>query len=28
VASERIYVTERWEAPVWRAPWRSATVAV
>jgi hypothetical protein len=28
VASERIYVTERWEAPQWRAQWRSATVAV
>lgn len=28
VAIERIYVTETWEAPAWRAPWRSATVAV
>ena len=28
VAIERIYVTEPWEAPAWRAPWRSATVAV
>jgi hypothetical protein len=28
VASERIYVTERWEAPVWRARWRAAMVAV
>ena len=28
VATERIYVTEPWEAPAWRAPWRSATVAV
>jgi hypothetical protein len=28
VATERIYVTERWEAPTWRAPWRSATAAV
>jgi ketosteroid isomerase-like protein len=23
VARERIYVTEQWEAPEWRAPWRS-----
>jgi ketosteroid isomerase-like protein len=23
VARERIYVTEAWEAPEWRAPWRS-----
>jgi hypothetical protein len=28
VATERIYVTETWEAPAWRAPWRSATAAV
>jgi ketosteroid isomerase-like protein len=28
VATERIYVTEPWEAPAWRAPWRSATAAV
>jgi hypothetical protein len=28
VARERIYVTEPWDAPAWRAPWRSATVAV
>ena len=27
VARERIYVTEAWEAPEWRAPWRSATPA-
>jgi SnoaL-like domain len=27
VARERIYVTEGWEAPPWRAPWRSATPA-
>jgi ketosteroid isomerase-like protein len=27
VASERIYVTETWEAPEWRAPWRSETPA-
>jgi hypothetical protein len=27
VALERIYVTEGWEAPEWRAPWRSATPA-
>jgi ketosteroid isomerase-like protein len=27
VARERIYVTEAWEAPDWRAPWRSATPA-
>jgi hypothetical protein len=26
-ARERIYVTEAWEAPEWRAPWRSATPA-
>ncbi|MET0143471.1 MAG: nuclear transport factor 2 family protein [Ilumatobacteraceae bacterium] len=28
VATERIYVTERWEAPAWRAPWRSATTSI
>jgi hypothetical protein len=28
VARERIYVTEPWDAPAWRAPWRSATPAV
>ena len=27
VARERIYVMEGWEAPQWRAPWRSATPA-
>ena len=27
VARERIYVTEAWEAPEWRAPWRSETPA-
>ena len=27
VARERIYVTEGWEAPEWRARWRSATPA-
>jgi ketosteroid isomerase-like protein len=27
VARERIYVTERWEAPEWRAPWRSEVPA-
>jgi hypothetical protein len=27
VSRERIYVTEPWEAPEWRAPWRSATPA-
>ena len=27
VARERIYVTEPWEAPEWRAPWRSETPA-
>ena len=27
VARERIYVAEGWEAPEWRAPWRSATPA-
>ncbi len=25
VARERIYVMEGWEAPAWRAEWRSAT---
>jgi hypothetical protein len=24
IANERIYVSEGWEAPEWRAPWRSA----
>ena len=24
VARETIYITETWEAPEWRAPWRSA----
>jgi hypothetical protein len=28
VARERIYVMEGWEAPEWRAPWRSKTPAV
>ena len=27
VIRERIYVTETWDAPDWRAPWRSATPA-
>ena len=27
VARERIYVAEAWEAPEWRAPWRSETPA-
>ncbi len=27
VARERIYIMEGWEAPAWRAPWRSATPA-
>jgi hypothetical protein len=27
VARERIYVMEAWEAPEWRAPWRSDTPA-
>ncbi len=27
VARERIYVMEGWEAPAWRAPWRSDTPA-
>ncbi|HEX2503174.1 MAG TPA: nuclear transport factor 2 family protein [Miltoncostaeaceae bacterium] len=27
VARERIYVMEGWEAPEWRAPWRSGTPA-
>jgi hypothetical protein len=27
VARERIYITEGWEAPEWRARWRSATPA-
>ena len=28
VALERIYVCEPWEAPAWRARWRSETAAV
>ena len=28
IARERIYVTEPWPAPQWRAPWRSATNAI
>jgi len=27
MARERIYVTEGWEAPEWRAPWRSTAPA-
>jgi ketosteroid isomerase-like protein len=27
VATERIYITEPWAAPAWRAPWRAATTA-
>jgi hypothetical protein len=27
VAHERIYIMDGWEAPDWRAPWRSATPA-
>jgi hypothetical protein len=27
IARERIYVMDGWEAPEWRAPWRSATPA-
>ena len=27
IARERIYVTEPWEAPEWRTPWRAATDA-
>lgn len=27
VANERIYVMEAWEAPAWRAEWRSATAS-
>ena len=27
IARERIYVMEGWEAPEWRAPWRSSTPA-
>jgi hypothetical protein len=27
VARERIYVMSGWDAPEWRAPWRSATAA-
>ncbi|MGW4931278.1 nuclear transport factor 2 family protein [Agromyces sp. NPDC004153] len=27
VVHERIYIMEGWEAPEWRAPWRSATPA-
>jgi hypothetical protein len=28
VALERVYVVPPWEAPAWRAPWRSRTRAV
>jgi hypothetical protein len=28
VALERIYVCETWDAPAWRAPWRSEATAV
>jgi hypothetical protein len=28
IVRERIYVTEPWEAPAWRQPWRSSTIAV
>ena len=28
IALERIYVTEPWDAPDWRAQWRSATTAI
>lgn len=27
IARERIYVTEPWDAPEWRASWRAAAVA-
>jgi SnoaL-like domain len=27
VARERIYVMERWDAPIWRAPWRASRPA-
>ena len=27
VARKRIYVTEPWEAPEWRAPWRASARA-
>ena len=27
IARERIYITEPWDAPEWRAPWRAATTA-
>ena len=27
VARERIYVADAWDAPAWRAPWRSPTAA-
>jgi hypothetical protein len=27
VARERIYIADAWDAPEWRAPWRSATLA-
>ena len=27
IVRERIYVTESWQPPAWRAPWRSATPA-
>ena len=28
IVRERIYVTEPWDAPEWRTPWRAATNAV
>ena len=28
VAHERIYITQPWDAPEWRAPWRAAETAV
>jgi hypothetical protein len=27
IVHERIYIMEGWEAPDWRAPWRSSTSA-
>jgi hypothetical protein len=27
IVPERVYITEGWEAPEWRSPWRSATPA-
>lgn len=27
IVHERVYITERWEAPEWRSPWRSDTPA-